>query len=122
MTSRVAGAVSAAGETVALDTLAGLRLGLLLAVARPERIVSALAHAGVRPEVTLRLADHAVPSASALARAGRGLDAWLTTARCATKLPAAIRGKRVLALDHRLDVAALVARLAGLCPILGGSC
>ncbi len=41
------------------------------------------------------------------------MAAWLTTARCATKLPAAIGGKPVLALDHRLDVTELIAELVG---------
>jgi tetraacyldisaccharide 4'-kinase len=111
--SRLTGALSLAGEAIALDVLIGLRLGLLLAVARPERIVSALARAGVRPAITLRLADHAVPTAATLASAGRApVDAWLTTARCATKLPGAIGGRPVLALQHRVDVAELVSRLA----------
>jgi hypothetical protein len=40
------------------------------------------------------------------------VDAWITTARCATKLPDNLGGKPVLALDHRLDVGELVRRLA----------
>jgi tetraacyldisaccharide-1-P 4'-kinase len=113
VSSRLAGASSTAGVAIALDALTGLRLGLLLAVARPERIVSALARAGVHPAITLRLADHAVPSAAVLASAGRApVEAWLTTARCAVKLPAAIGGRPVLALRHRVDVAELVRRLA----------
>jgi tetraacyldisaccharide 4'-kinase len=110
---RIAGVVSAAGEPLPLAALAGRRLGLLLAVARPERIVSALTRAGVRPAVTLRLADHAGPAALiAAARASAAVDAWLTTARCATKLPVGIAGVPVLALDHRLDVGDLVTWLA----------
>jgi tetraacyldisaccharide 4'-kinase len=113
VSSHLTGAVSPAGEAIALDTLVGLRLGLLVAVARPERIVSALARAGVRPAVTRCLADHAFPSAAILASAGRArVDAWLTTARCATKLPATIGRRPVLALHHHVDVAELVSRLA----------
>jgi tetraacyldisaccharide 4'-kinase len=111
--SRIAGAVSSEGEAFGLSALGGLRVGLLLTVARPGRVVSALARAGVRPEVTLCLADHAVPTVADLARAaGTRVEVWLTTARCATKLPAAIGGRPVLALDHRLDVADLVGHLA----------
>ena len=111
--ARIAGAVAAGGEVFGLGALAGLRVGLWLAVGRPERIVSALEQAGIRPEVTLRLGDHAVPTARDLARAARvPVEAWLTTARCATKLPAAIGGRPVLALDHRLDVTDLVGHLA----------
>jgi tetraacyldisaccharide 4'-kinase len=105
VTSRVAGAASATDEVVDLGDLRTRRVGLLLAIARPERVVSALARAGIHPEVTMALADHAVPDARALAAAAVApVDAWLTTARCATKLPAAIGGRPVLALDHRLDV------------------
>ncbi len=131
MASHHAGAVSATGETFSLGALADLRLGLLLAIARPDRIAAALALAGVRPVVTLALADHAVPSAAVLARAARlgresRLDGWLTTARCATKLPATVGNVQpILALDHRVDVTELaerVVRFAGLCPIPGGPC
>jgi len=111
--ARLAGAVSAAGEVFDLRALAALRLGLLLAVARPERIVSALARVGLRPDPTLCLGDHAVPTAALLAEAARApVEAWLTTARCATKLPEAIGGRPVLALDHRVDVTELVRHLA----------
>jgi tetraacyldisaccharide 4'-kinase len=113
VSSCISGAVSPAGEAIALDVLAGLRVGLLLAVARPERIVSALARAGVRPAATLLLADHAVPTAAILATAGSApVDAWLTSARCATKVPATVGGRPVLALQHRVEVAELVRRLA----------
>jgi tetraacyldisaccharide-1-P 4'-kinase len=88
-------------------------VGLLLAIARPERVVAALARAGIRPVSSVCLTDHGVPSAGVLAEAARApVDAWLTTARCATKLPADIGGRPVLALDHRVDVTALVARIA----------
>jgi tetraacyldisaccharide 4'-kinase len=112
--SRLAGAVSPAGEALTLGALAGLRVGLVLAVARPDRIVAALARAGLRPEVTLRLADHAVPSPALLLKEGEraAVEAWLTTARCATKLPGAIGRAPVLQLDHRVDVSALVGHLA----------
>lgn len=111
--SRITGAISRTGETLPLEALRRLRSGLLLAVARPDRIVAALAREGVRPEITLLLGDHVTPSARILARAGLArVDAWLTTARCATRLPAEIGGAPVLALEHRLEVGELVRRLA----------
>lgn len=113
VSSRISGVVSAAGEGIALDSLKGLPVGLLLAIARPERIVSALARAGVHPAVIVRLADHAVPTAAILASAARApVEAWLTTARCATKVPARVGGRPVLALQHHVDVAELVSWLA----------
>ena len=111
--SRILGAISPTGQALDLRALGGLRLGLFLAVARPDRVVASLARAGIRPEVIVRLADHAIPSEEILAQAGkRPVEAWLTTARCATKLPEAIGGRPVLALDHRVDVADLVGCLA----------
>ncbi len=109
--SRIGGAVAASGERIPLAALAGLRLGLLVAVARPERIVSALAREGIRPRMTVFLADHA-GALSPGGGAGVEVEAWLTTARCATKLPEAIDGAPVLALDHRVDVTGLVGHLA----------
>lgn len=110
--AHVAGAISASGERTSLDAIARTRAGLLLTVARPARIEAALARASVRPIVSIALGDHTTPSPRVLARAARApVDVWLTTARCAVKLPAAIGGAPVLALDHRINVAPLAARL-----------
>jgi tetraacyldisaccharide 4'-kinase len=111
--SSLAGALSASDARTSIADLARARTGLLLAVAHPERVVTALAGAGVHPLVTLCLGDHDVPSRRVLDRASlEPVDLWLTTARCATKLPAELGRAPVLALDHRVDVAALVARIA----------
>jgi tetraacyldisaccharide 4'-kinase len=111
--SHIAGGIAADGAATPLEAIGALRVGLLLAIARPDRVVARLARAGIRPRVSLCLLDHGVPSARLLAEAARApVDAWLTTARCATKLPAHIGGHPVLALDHRVDVTDLVARIA----------
>jgi len=74
--------------------------------------VSALRDAGIDPHPVIALADHASPSPSDYAVAEcASADVWLTTARCAVKLPARIGASPVLALDHRLDVGDLIARL-----------
>ena len=118
--SRIEGAIAANGERWSLAQLGRGRVGLFVAIARPGRIEAALRGAGIDPRPVIALDDHAIPSAHDLARAARcEVDAWLTTARCAVKLPAAIEGAPMLALDHRLDVASLCKRLsilgAGLC-------
>ncbi|NUQ76863.1 MAG: tetraacyldisaccharide 4'-kinase, partial [Polyangiaceae bacterium] len=114
--SSVAGALDAAGHAIDLATLRGLRAGLLLAVARPERIRRALLACGIEPVTRLEFADHAALTIADLERARasarRDPDVWLTTARCATKLPRELGGAPVLALDHRVDVNSLVKRLA----------
>ena len=110
---RIEGAIDARGDRWSLADLAGRRVGLLMAIARPGRIEAALRAAGIAPRPVIALADHAIPGARDLARAARvEVDAWLTTARCAVKLPAAIGGAPVLVLDHRIDVAPLCARLS----------
>jgi tetraacyldisaccharide 4'-kinase len=111
--SRIEGAIDARGERWSLAELGRRRVGLFVAIARPGRIEAALRGAGIDPRPVIALADHAIPQARELARAARfEVDAWLTTARCIVKLPAAIGGAPVLALDHRLDVAPLCARLS----------
>ena len=110
--SRIEGAIAASGERWSLASLARCRVGLFVAIARPSRIEAALRGAGVDPRPVIALADHAIPSAHDLARAARfEVDVWLTTARCAVKLPAAIERAPVLALEHRLDVAPLCEHL-----------
>jgi tetraacyldisaccharide 4'-kinase len=109
--SRIAGVVTPAG-LAPLASLAGRRLGLILAIARPRRIEDALARAGLSPAVTILLADHAVPRGRTLARAERApVDGWLTTVRCATKLPPLVGRAPVLPLVHEVDVGPLLARL-----------
>jgi tetraacyldisaccharide 4'-kinase len=110
--SRIEGAIDARGQLWTLADLARRRVGVFVAIARPARIEAALREAGVDPRPVIALADHAVPTPRDLARASRfEVDAWLTTARCAVKLPASIGGAPVLVLQHVIDVAPLCARL-----------
>ena len=117
--SRVAGAISASGERVTLSSLASMRLGLLVGVARPSRIAKALERAGVTLHASIALGDHAAFGPRDLARAAHHrVDAWLTTARCATKLPAGVGATPLLSIEQHLSVEALMERLAG--PGAGG--
>lgn len=110
--SSIGGAFTARGDRVPLSSLGAMRCGVLLTVARPHRVLATLTGAGIQPSHVVSLADHALPTSRVMDRAAQvSVDAWLTTARCATKLPAAIGGAPVLALDHRLDVSALVDNL-----------
>ncbi len=110
--SRIEGAIDARGERFTVAQLARRRVGLFVAIARPGRIEAALRDLGIDPRPTIALADHAMPEARDLARAGRfEVDAWLTTARCAVKLPARIGPAPVLVLTHEVDVAPLWARV-----------
>lgn len=99
----VVGARSAGGERATLDDLRRARVGLVLGVARPERVVTTLARLGVRPSVIERFADHAAPR-----RNRRPLphppELWLTTPKCATRLPTTWRGAPVWTLERRVSL------------------
>jgi tetraacyldisaccharide 4'-kinase len=95
--SELSGAWTPEGRFASLDELRGSRLGLLLAIARPERVAAALAARGVVVRATEFQADHALPTV----RPNPGLDAWLTTAKCATKIRQRAGATPVWTLDHR---------------------
>jgi len=110
--SRVTAASRASGERVALSALVGRKVGLFVAIAHPERVLAALARVGITPDPVISLADHAQPSVREFARAARArVDAWLTSTRCAVKLPPTLGDAPVLALEHCLDLAELMAPL-----------
>lgn len=100
--SRVTGASHGAGQALTFAALREMRLGLVLAVARPERIVRSLRARGIEPVETRLFSDHAVPR-PARSR-GRPVDAWLTSSKCATKLGETYDGAPLFVLDHRLEV------------------
>ncbi len=103
-----------------VSELARLRLGLILALGRPRRVIAELAGLGIFPKVMLLRPDHAhFPQGRN--RSGEALDAWLTTAKCATKLENSYRGAPVWVLEQggRLP-AAVVSRCFGRGSLEGG--
>jgi tetraacyldisaccharide-1-P 4'-kinase len=96
------------GRPLAFSDLRGARVGVVLAVARPDRVLRTLAACGIRPAVTRLFADHAFPRG----RAGRdAVDVWLTTPKCATKLDPTYDGAPVAVLRRTLALPdALLAR------------
>jgi tetraacyldisaccharide 4'-kinase len=77
-----------AGALMTWETLRPLRVGLLVAVGRPERLVRFLAHRGIAPRAVVRAPDHGpfamhAPALVALASRFRGIDLWLATPKCA---------------------------------------
>jgi tetraacyldisaccharide 4'-kinase len=116
--SWIEGGIEASGRRVDVASLRGMRVGLVVGIARPERVVAALARRGIEPSAVVALGDHAsFAGVRGGDLGGASVDAWLTTSRCATKLPAAVSGAPVVALDHRIDAlplcAALLARGGG---------
>lgn len=98
--ARVRGARTPSGRFVSLSELARTRLGLVLAIARPERVLTELAGHGINPTRVELHADHARMPAGSV----RGLDVWLTTPKCATKLQAERAGAPVWVLERRLEL------------------
>jgi len=95
------------GSEAPLYDFAGTVFGLVLTIARPDRVVRTLASRGLRPAAVIAFADHAHPTAAELERAARKgppVEAWLTTPKCAVKLPPVIGGSPVFVLDHRVEV------------------
>jgi tetraacyldisaccharide 4'-kinase len=104
------GARTPGGELIGVDALASLRLGVTLAIARPQRVVRELEAHGIHPRAIRFAADHGQPTGGG----ARGLDAWLTTDKCGTKLGDSLVGVPVWVLERRLELpAALVERVRG---------
>lgn len=98
------------------EDLAGLRVGLLCALARPDRLVRSLAARGIRPRAVLCTCDHGALGPQIASRAARlPIDLWLATPKCITHMTG--NGHRlsgfVATIDHAVRLpAALRARLA----------
>jgi tetraacyldisaccharide 4'-kinase len=91
------------GSRVSLAGLADRRVGLLLALAHPERVLFSLRARGIEPRALWRGADHRAASFFELGRirrlAGRArLDAWLATTKCALHFTEKHAGAPVLPL------------------------
>lgn len=102
-------ALMPSGERLALSTLRGLRLGLLLGIARPSRLSDELEEEGITPLCRLRFKDHRLPSRGLLRRASeiarqKRLDAWLVTAKCRTRLPSHVGNVPVVVVERALDI------------------
>jgi tetraacyldisaccharide 4'-kinase len=119
--SRVVGALRICdGFRVEPRALGRKRVGLILGIGHPERLVRALQDRGVFPARVIRLADHAgwrtFQRHERLARA-EPVDFWLTTAKCATKLGSSYGGRQLWVVESTLELPiALRARLETLPP------
>jgi len=111
--SALLGARTPSGKLVGVEALASLRLGVTLAIARPERVLRELAEHGIHPATVRLSADHAQPAANGSIPSG--LDAWLTTDKCKTKLGNELSGAPVWVLERRVELpSALVERALAL--------
>ncbi|AKU98570.1 Tetraacyldisaccharide 4'-kinase [Labilithrix luteola] len=78
-----------ANEEVGAESLCGARIGLFTALARPDRLVRALALLGLSPAVVVACPDHGPLTAEAIRRlqaAEPSVDTWVATEKCAVHL------------------------------------
>jgi tetraacyldisaccharide 4'-kinase len=106
--ARLCGAREPDGTLRMPRELARLRLGLAVAVARPERVLTTLAEHGIVPRAVHCAPDHGVPRPPRVA-----VDAWLTTPKCATKLGQRLNGAPLWSLEQRLALPDSLVALAG---------
>jgi tetraacyldisaccharide-1-P 4'-kinase len=66
------------------DSLRGARVGLVCALARPQRVLRSLARRGVVPRVVVRARDHTSVANRALLEheRSRSVDVWVATRKC----------------------------------------
>ena len=79
------------GRTFPLSHLEGMRLGFFSAMARPARLLLALARANVTPSVVVHAPDHGPVSrklADQIAHADTRVEMWVASEKCALHLEA----------------------------------
>ena len=96
-------------ETLGWGELRRRRVALWTTIARPERVTRHLARERVVPVLVVALGDHARPTRAdaerAIERARQArVDLWLTTAKCATRIPP-LGGVPVATLTYELSLA-----------------
>jgi len=94
------------GPLLSWEELAVLRVGVVAALARPERVVRRLVRRGVRPCAIVRGPDHG-PFGREFARAcrtaaGGRIDVWVATEKCALHAADAVLGAPLAVMEHGL--------------------
>jgi tetraacyldisaccharide-1-P 4'-kinase len=102
--SRITCAVDHGGRRADLEELRRLKLGVIFGLARPDRQLSDLSELGLRPAQVHLYSDHESPSETKLGRLASGLDGWLTSSKCATKLRPTIGGRKVWILRQEIGL------------------
>jgi tetraacyldisaccharide 4'-kinase len=123
-----------AGALLKWDDLAGMRVGLLAALARVDRVVRGLERRGIALRAIARGVDHGPLGGAFFERARRleatgGVDLWLTTPKCAVHLARCHVGGPLRApigiIDHTLklgdELSARLNRLRAGRPLLPGA-
>lgn len=93
-------------ELLSWERLRSARVGVVAALARPDRIVRWLVRRGVRPCAIVRAPDHG-PFGRRFARACRSaasakVDVWVATQKCAIHAADALLGAPLAVMEYRL--------------------
>jgi tetraacyldisaccharide-1-P 4'-kinase len=81
-----------AGRLLSWAELCRVRVGLFLALARPDRLIASLARRGIAPSTVVRVPDHGLTREavrSRLASRSGEVDLWLASPKCAVHLESA---------------------------------
>jgi tetraacyldisaccharide 4'-kinase len=101
-------------ELLSWDELRRLCVGLVCALARPDRVIRFLSRRGVRPVVIARALDHSALAAEGRRELEAPVDLWLASAKCALHVAGAPRRAPLATIDHDLVLGpALTALLDG---------
>jgi tetraacyldisaccharide 4'-kinase len=93
---------AATGESLPLDTLRGLRCGVVCAIARPDRLIAAALGLGAEPVAVRTFRDHHLYRDAEIRSLDRAL-VWLTTEKDAVKIPASwLEPRRLLVLEEEV--------------------
>jgi len=92
------------GVLLTWEAMRSLRVGLLVALGRPERLLRGLGRRGVFPRAVVRCRDHGPfgrgPQFAARRAVARGIDVWLATPKCALHAQPGLPGLTVAVLEH----------------------
>lgn len=114
------GALAHTGPPLAWEALRPLRVGLLVALGRPERLVRFLSQRGIVPRAIVRARDHGpfglhARGQVALASRFRGIDVWLATPKCALHAERTLPALPVAVIDRSVVLhPSLRSRLRGI--------
>jgi tetraacyldisaccharide 4'-kinase len=110
-----------AGQAIELSSLVGARVGLFTALARPGRLVRALARVGIELSHVVRVPDHGPSSTHHLREMSVAkVDVWLATAKCALHIKEESQHRLLAIFDGSttlpLEVTNTLARFVGAAP------
>jgi tetraacyldisaccharide 4'-kinase len=103
----LAGFRTPSGSDADFSQLSGLRVGLLTTIARADRVALQLRSKGIVVAAHRRYGDHCTPRPRCC-KVSPGIDAWLTTEKCATKIGPSFEGAPVCPLRLRVQLPRLL--------------